>query len=108
MKFVEACKMRDAQEYLNNVKEKSLVIYSITSKNKNNIDLNNEYFEIVSTKDITIEIEKIEEYIKDKDYKNVIAIGGGTATDIGKYISYKMNNYFFIPVKNFSLHCIFC
>lgn len=93
MKFVEVCKMRDAQEYLNNVKEKSLVIYSITSKNKNNIDLSNEYLDIISTKDITIEIEKIEEYIKDKYYKNVIAIGGGTATDIGKYISYKMNNY---------------
>jgi hypothetical protein len=41
MRFIEVTKMRDAQEYLNNVKEKSLVIYSITSKNKNNIDLNN-------------------------------------------------------------------
>ena len=46
MRFIEVTKMRDAQEYLNNVKEKSLVIYSITSKNKNNIDLNNNNFEI--------------------------------------------------------------
>lgn len=93
MRFIEVTKMRDAQEYLNNVKEKSLVIYSITSKNKNNIDLNNNNFEIISTKEITNEIENIEQYIKNKNYKNIIAIGGGTATDIGKYISYKMNNY---------------
>lgn len=93
MKFESVSKLRDAKEYLKNIKEKSLVIYSVTSVEKNNIDLSNKYLDKINTKEITNEVEKIEEFINGKEYKNIIAIGGGTATDIGKYISYKMNNY---------------
>lgn len=71
-------------------KEKTLVIYSPTSINKNNIELDNENYIYYSTNEITKERDRIDSIFKDlNNVEKIITIGGGTATDIGKYLSNK-------------------
>ena len=53
MKFDDVSKLRDVTKYLENIKEKSLVIYSKTSIIKNNIPINNKNFILISTHEIT-------------------------------------------------------
>ena len=77
------------KEYLSETKEKSIIIYSNTSIEKNNIKIENKNIELISTNKITKNKEKIDNYFKNFDYKKIISIGGGTALDIGKYLSSK-------------------
>ena len=73
-------------------KEKSIFIYSETSLNKNNISLDNSNLICYSTSRITKEKDKIDSMFKSLDeVKKIISFGGGTATDIGKYLSNKYN-----------------
>ena len=89
MKFDDVSKLRDVTKYLENIKEKSLVIYSKTSIIKNNIPINNKNFILISTHEITKKIDNIKLMLeKIKEFEMVISIGGGTAIDIGKYISF--------------------
>lgn len=79
----------DINDYLLNEKELALVIYSKTSVKKNNIYLNKNNFILLSTNVITKDIYTIQKYAKKYSSINlIIAIGGGTAIDIAKYVSY--------------------
>lgn len=95
MKFLENKKNVDVIEYLQDLKESAICICSETSLRKASIDNNiNNNILFISTKDITKRVEKINEYIESNTFKvatKIISIGGGTAIDIGKYISYKLN-----------------
>lgn len=80
------------QDYLQTVEEKSLIIYSETSIIKNNIFLNKTKFDIYSTKTVTKQKNKIDKCFSNLNkYSKIIAIGGGTAIDIGKYIAHRHN-----------------
>lgn len=90
MNYNDITRIVNVNEYLNNLNVLCLVIYSETSLQKNEIDLSNNNFVLYSTKVITKEKKKIDDFFKNtKEYEKIISIGGGTATDIGKYLSYK-------------------
>lgn len=90
MNYNDITRIVNVNEYLNNLNILCLVIYSETSLQKNDIDLSNNNFVLYSTKEITKEKKKIDDFFKNtKEYEKIISIGGGTATDIGKYLSYK-------------------
>lgn len=81
---------KDVKKQLKEDQEKTLLIYSDTSVNKNNIELNNYNYIYYSTKEVTKEKDRIDSIFKDlNSVKKIITIGGGTATDIGKYLSNK-------------------
>lgn len=54
---------------------------------------------MVNWHDITKNVDKIEEFIKEnKNIITVVSYGGGSTIDIGKYIAYKLNiNFTCIP-----------
>lgn len=83
---------KDIKKELKEDKEKTLVIYSPTSVSKNNIDLDNENYLYYSTNDVTKVKNRIDKIFKNlPDVEKIITIGGGSATDIGKYLSNKYN-----------------
>lgn len=89
MKFDNICEFGKVNKYLNNIKKKTVIIYSKTAVDKSNINIDNKNFILFSTHDITKNVVKIEEAInKIGNFDLIISIGGGTATDIGKYISF--------------------
>lgn len=90
--FNTITKRIDVKEYLLNNELKSLVIYSPTSIKKNGINLKNKNFDWYSTNEITKEKNRIDKMFNTlSKYQQIISIGGGTATDIGKYLSNKFN-----------------
>lgn len=90
--FNTITKVINVKSFLKFDEEKSLVIYSPTSVIKNKINLNNLNFDYYSTNEITKEKNKIDKMFPTlKMYQQIISIGGGTAIDIGKYLSYKFN-----------------
>lgn len=92
MYYKDKTKNIDLDSYLNQINDKCLIIYSKTSVEINNINLNRNNFDIYSTKDITIDKNKIDYIFNDiSKYDRIITVGGGTATDIGKYLSSKYN-----------------
>lgn len=92
MNFDDVSKLRNAYELLKNINIKTLVIYSKTSVEINEISLDNDNCIYISSNEITKNVSNIDKYIKKyKNVKEVITIGAGTATDIGKYIAYKLN-----------------
>lgn len=94
MNYNDITKNVNVNEYLNKLTIKCLIIYSETSLQKNNIDLSNANFTLYSTKTITKEKKKIDNFFKNlNEYEKIITIGGGTATDIGKYLSNKYQKY---------------
>lgn len=89
MKFDSVSKLRDVPKYLSNIDEKVLIIYSPTAVKENKIPINKENFILFSTKEITKNVDEIEKVINSNIcFEQIISIGGGTAIDIGKYISY--------------------
>ena len=83
---------RNVKKELSEDREISLVIYSPTSVAKNNIKLNNDNYIYYSTNEVTKEKTKIDALFKDlNNVEKIITIGGGTATDIGKYLASKFN-----------------
>ena len=91
MNYNDITKYVNVNNFLNKLEVKCLVIYSETSIQKNNIDLSNENFILYSTKHITKEKKKVDSFSeKLRGFDKIISIGGGTATDIGKYLSYKL------------------
>ena len=92
MDFNDITKNIDVKTYLKNEQDKCLIIYSITSIKNNNIELFKSNFDCYSTKEITKEKKAIDQkFINLDKYDKIISIGGGTAIDIGKYLSYKFN-----------------
>lgn len=81
--FLEVTRRTNAQSVLDNLDERSLVIYSPTSlKYLNNI---NKRPIFVSTHDTGKDIDRIEWLIARYDANLVVGLGGGSAIDIAKY-----------------------
>lgn len=92
MKNFKEITIREAASiYLNNLKEKTLLIYSPTSMSK--IQFENVNIDAIDTGILTKSKEKLDIFSSNNinTYKKVVGLGGGTATDIAKYISYKIN-----------------
>lgn len=88
MNFKDVSIVEDVIEYLNHVSSKTLVIYSITSVKVNSISLTNPNCFYISSKDMTKDINVIQKKLEEiPNFSEIITIGGGTATDIGKYIA---------------------
>ena len=78
-------------EYLNNLNGKVLFIYSPTSKDINNLELNNNYI-IFNTKELTQNVDELENRIKElPEFDIVVAFGGGTAIDQAKFFGSRLN-----------------
>ncbi|MBR6137024.1 MAG: iron-containing alcohol dehydrogenase [Bacilli bacterium] len=78
-------------EYLNNLNGKVLFIYSPTSKEINNLELNNNYI-IFNTKELTQNVDELENRIKELGkFDKVVAFGGGTAIDQAKFFGSRLN-----------------
>lgn len=90
MNYYEITKEVDVKEYLRKTEKKFLIIYSRTSIKKNDINLQRQNFEAHSTEELTIKKDNIDKIIGNgKNFNKIICIGGGTAIDIGKYLSKK-------------------
>lgn len=90
--FKTITKRINVRNYLEQSTARSLVIYSPTSILKNEINLDNINFDYYSTTEISKDKSKIDKIFPSlSSYQQIISIGGGTAIDIGKYLSYKFN-----------------
>ena len=84
---VQECSSRN---YIENLKQNELIIYSPTSIEKNNI--RNDQCLMVNWHDLTKNINKIDEFIKKNNTISlVVSYGGGSTIDIGKYIANKLD-----------------
>ena len=88
---------RNVEQYINNLDENTLFIYSPTSIKK--INFKNDNVKTINWHDISQKIENVDIAIKEnKDLEKVVTFGGGSTIDIGKYISYKLKHkYICIP-----------
>ena len=82
---------QSANDYLNNITEKALLVFSPTSMSK--IKLENNNIDKKDTKTLTKTKELLDDFCNNNinKYKKVIGLGGGTAIDISKYIAFKIN-----------------
>ena len=88
--FIDVVKKCNSKNYIDNLKENELIIYSPTSIEKNKIK-NNQCL-MVNWHDITKNIDKIDEFIKyNNTISTVVSYGGGSTIDIGKYIADKLD-----------------
>lgn len=87
--FIDVVQKYSSKKYIEGLRENELIIYSPTSIKKNNIE-NNKCL-MVNWHDITKNIDKIEEFIKQNKILKVVSYGGGSTIDIGKYIAYKLD-----------------
>ena len=90
--FKKITKYEKVGDFISNLTNETLLIYSPTSLKKvnggNEINAN-----LISTTELSKNISIIGEKIKGfpNNLKLIVALGGGSAIDIGKYISYVMN-----------------
>ncbi len=88
--FIDVVKKCNSKNYIDNLKENELIIYSPTSIEKNKI--NNNKCLMVNWHDITKNIDKIDEFIKyNNTISTVVSYGGGSTIDIGKHIADKLD-----------------
>ncbi len=79
-----------SKKYIENLKQNELIIYSPTSIEKSNIR-NNQCL-MVNWHNLTKNINKIEEFIRENNTISlVVSYGGGSTIDIGKYIANKLD-----------------
>ncbi len=91
MKYNDITFKENAKKFFNEINYNCLMIYSETSMEKNNVVILNKNIKLLSTKLITKDKKKIDSKLNEfKNYEKIITFGGGTATDIGKYIAYKL------------------
>lgn len=95
--FYNIVEKKNIDEYLDNLDEKTLFIYSPTSLDK--IKLDNKQMLMENWHKISKDIIQIDKYIeKLYNIKEIVTLGGGSTIDIGKYIAYKLNiKYTCIP-----------
>ena len=89
--YKKITEVRNANEFLQEQDEKCLVIYSKTAVTNNNIDISNKNFKTFSTKELSKEKAFLDQKFKTLNYKRIISIGGGSAMDMGKYLSSKFH-----------------
>lgn len=84
-------KYEKVEKFISNLANETLLIYSPTSLKKTIID-DKININLISTTELTKNVCILNEKIKEfpNNINLIIALGGGTAIDIGKYISYVM------------------
>lgn len=95
--FYDVMEKMSIYDYLGNLNEKTLFIYSPTSIEK--IKLSNKQMMMENWHNISKNMIQIDKYIEKLDkIKEIVTFGGGSTIDIGKYIAYKLNiKYTCIP-----------
>lgn len=90
--FIDVTKKCNLSDYLIGLDSNTLLIYSPTSLRKVNF-INKNKVICLSTAQITKEVENISHIIQKvpSNICTIVALGGGTAIDIAKYISLKLN-----------------
>lgn len=90
--FKKITKYEEVGNFISNLTNETLLIYSPTSLKKANID-SKVNINSISTTELTKNVSVLDEKIKKfpNNINLIVALGGGTAIDIGKYISYIMN-----------------
>lgn len=90
--FKRITKYECIENFISNLTNETLLIYSPTSLKKVDID-NMSNTNLISTTELSIDVGILDEKIKKfpNNLNLVVALGGGTAIDIGKYVSYIMN-----------------
>lgn len=90
--FKKITKYEEVGNFISNLTNETLLIYSPTSLKKANID-SKVNINLISTTELTKNVSVLDEKIKKfpNNINLIVALGGGTAIDIGKYISYIMN-----------------
>ena len=93
-------KYEKVEKFISNLANETLLIYSPTSLKKTIID-DKININLISTTELTKNVCILNEKIKEfpNNINLIIALGGGTAIDIGKYISYVMGKKLRIIVK---------
>ncbi len=88
--FIDAIQKCNSRNFIENLKQNELIIYSPTSIEKNNI--NNNQCLMINWHNITKNVDEIEDFIRQNNtISKVVSYGGGSTIDIGKYIAYKLN-----------------
>lgn len=88
--FLDVVDKMNMDNYLINLKNDVLFIYSPTSLEK--INFKNDNIIMENWHNISKDINKIEQYMKKlTNIKEIVTFGGGSTIDIGKYISFKLN-----------------
>ena len=84
-------KYEKVENFISNLANETLLIYSPTSLKKTIID-DKININLISTTELTKNVYILDEKIKEfpNNINLIVALGGGTAIDIGKYISYVM------------------
>lgn len=91
--FQNVTQVCNATDYLSNLTQDSLVIYSPTSLR--HINLNNTKVHMIDSRIFGRSMVFIKALAQSKQtYANIVSLGGGTATDIAKYIAYQSNATF--------------
>lgn len=91
--FQDVTQVQSATDYLNSLNQESLVIYSPTSLR--HIKLNNPKVHMIDSRIFGRSVIFIKALAQSKrTYKNIVSLGGGTATDVAKYIAYQSNATF--------------
>lgn len=87
-----ATKYEKVENFISNLANETLLIYSPTSLKKANID-SKVNINLISTTELTKNVNVLDEKIKKfpNNINLIVTVGGGTAIDIGKYISHVMN-----------------
>ena len=91
--FQDVTQVRSATDYLSSLDQDSLVIYSPTSLR--HIKLTNNKVHMIDSRIFGRSVVFIKALAESKrTYKNIVSLGGGTATDVAKYIAYQSNATF--------------
>lgn len=86
--FQDATQVLNAANYLDSLQHDTLVIYSPTSLR--HINLTNTNVHMIDSRIFGRSVVLIKALAKSKrTYANVVSLGGGTATDVAKYIAYQ-------------------
>lgn len=90
--FKKITKYEKVGNFISNLTNETLLIYSLTSLKKANID-DKININLISTTELTKNVSILDEKIKEfpNNVNLIVALGGGSAIDIGKYISYVMD-----------------
>ena len=91
--FQDLTQVRSAADYLSGLNHDSLVIYSPTSLR--HINLTNTKVHMIDSRIFGRSVVFIKALAQSKrTYKNIVSLGGGTATDVAKYIAHQSNATF--------------
>ena len=86
--FQRVTQVRSAADYLNGLNQESLIVYSPTSLQ--HIDINNATVHMIDSRIFGRSVVFIKALSQSKRcYSNIVSLGGGTATDVAKYLAHQ-------------------